>query len=81
ALLGDPIEHFECRGQRLDLAPGDVVLLAADGLKTLEDAAGGTFLAEHDALPAVDLVRALLDAVEAADRPRQDNTTLFMVRV
>ncbi|MBP0576023.1 hypothetical protein J8J27_35420, partial [Mycobacterium tuberculosis] len=28
ALLGDPIEHFECRGQRLDLAPGDVVLLA-----------------------------------------------------
>lgn len=80
ALLGDPIEHFECRGQRLDVAPDDMVLLATDGLKTLEDAAVGAFLASHRDLPVVDLVRALLDAVEAADRPRQDNTTLFLLR-
>lgn len=80
ALLGDPIEHFECRGARLTLAPGDMVLVATDGLKTLDDAAVGTFLKAHRDLAAVDLVRALLDAVEAADRPRQDNTTLFLLR-
>jgi protein phosphatase len=81
ALLGDPIDHFEHRGQRLGLRPGDMILMATDGLKTLDDGAVGAFLAAHRDLPAVDLVRALLDAVEAADRPRQDNTTLFLVRV
>jgi serine/threonine protein phosphatase PrpC len=80
ALLGDPVEHFECRGQHVDLQPGDVVLIATDGLKTLDDAAVGTFLSGHRDLPAVDLVGALIEAVEAADRPRQDNTTLFIVR-
>lgn len=81
ALLGDPIEHFECQTQRLPLMPGDVIVVATDGLKTLEDSAVGQFLAKNTEMPVVEIARWLLDTVEAADRPRQDNTTLVVVRV
>ncbi len=62
------------------LAAGDVVLLASDGIETLsEEALTATFQAHADDAGA--LTRALLDGVEAAGVPRQDNTTVAAFRV
>jgi PPM family protein phosphatase len=56
------------------LAPGDRLLLASDGVVTLDDAEVKSFLA--NAARAEDAVRDLLAAVDHAALPTQDNVTL-----
>lgn len=62
------------------LAAGDVVLLASDGIETLSTEALTATIQGH-ADDAGALTRALLDGVEAASVPRQDNTTVVAFRV
>ena len=62
------------------LAAGDVVLLASDGIETLSTEALTAIIQGH-ADDAGALTRALLDGVEAAGVPRQDNTTVVAFRV
>lgn len=62
------------------LAAGDVVLLASDGIETLSTAALTATIQGH-VDDAGALTRALLDGVEAAGVPRQDNTTVVAFRV
>ncbi|WP_407051776.1 PP2C family protein-serine/threonine phosphatase [Methyloraptor flagellatus] len=81
ALLGQPLDHFEEFDGFHPLAPGDVVLLASDGLKTLDDSTIGAVVEAHRDEPPERIVAALLDAVEAAGRERQDNTSVILVRV
>lgn len=62
------------------LAAGDVILLASDGIETLStEALTATIQAHADDAGA--LTRALLDGVEAARVPRQDNATVVAFRV
>jgi protein phosphatase len=79
-LTGGPIG-----GMRMDesadltpLAAGDVLVLASDGLDTL--AAEEIAAVAGQDRPAVELAEALLAAVEAADRPRQDNASVIVAR-
>jgi PPM family protein phosphatase len=81
ALLGDPLDHYERFSGFRDLAPGDVVLLASDGLKTLPDSRIGEIIAAHAESSPDDILRGLLDAVEAENREKQDNASLIVVRV
>jgi PPM family protein phosphatase len=75
----------DLRAMRMDetadlvpLAPGDVLVLGSDGLDTLQpDQIAQICAAEH---PAGQLVADLLGAVEACDRPRQDNTSAIVAR-
>lgn len=61
------------------LRAGDVVLLASDGLETLPEDRIAALVADcRDDARAI--VRALLDAVTAAGRPGQDNTTVVAYR-
>ncbi len=80
ALLGDPLDHYERFAGFKALEPGDVVLVASDGLKTLDDAQIGALIAQHAVESPEQLVQVLLSAVEAANRERQDNTSLIIVR-
>lgn len=81
ALLGDPIDHYERFAGFRDLRPGDAVLLASDGLKTLSDETVGRLIAEHEDESAEQLVVRLLEAVDAENRERQDNTSVILVKV
>ena len=81
ALLGYPLDHYESFSGFIELAPGDVVVLASDGLKTLTDRAIGSIIDSHRELSPERIVAALLDAVEAAGRERQDNTSVILARV
>jgi PPM family protein phosphatase len=81
ALTGADMELIDRSHRPLALEPGDVVILASDGIHTL---------GEPDILALVNanaesgceaIADALLDAVQAAGDPYQDNTTVVVVRV
>ena len=61
------------------LRAGDVVLLASDGLETLPEDRIAALVADRRG-DARAIVRALLDAVTAAAKPGQDNTTVVAYR-
>lgn len=61
----------------LPAAPGDRFLLASDGVIVLEDEEVTRFLGDAADAPAA--VKRLLDAVEEARNPGQDNTTVVAV--
>ena len=79
ALTGTRIDMIDRSEVPLALQPGDVVVLASDGIHSIPEAdiarlasAAGT---------AADAAEALLAAVDAAGEPYQDNATVVVVRV
>ncbi len=81
ALMGGHIEKTDAPATPRRLEAGDIVLVATDGLETLDEEETEALIAEHRG-GGPDAVRdALLRAVEAKDHPRQDNTSLFVIEV
>jgi protein phosphatase len=78
ALTGHEIELVDRSERPLALQPGDVVILASDGVHTLSHADIAALAASGEPDEVAD---ALLAAVEAAGDRHQDNTTVVVVRV
>ncbi len=81
ALTGDEIEMIDLSECAAPLLAGDVVLLASDGLNSLDlETIAGVVgnCAEQD---AATIAEHLLSAVDAAGHPHQDNTTIVAIRV
>lgn len=79
-LTGRPIQDMRM-DETVDLvplAPGDVLVLASDGLDSLASPEIARLVSEDR--PAAELAGALLAAVEALDRPRQDNCSVIVAR-
>ena len=78
AVLGEDIKRVDAPPDPLPLQPGDLVVLASDGVETcsLEQ------LREIAAGPSssAGLVGAILQAVEAHTLPSQDNATVIVLR-
>lgn len=64
----------------LALAPGDVVILASDGIATLSDDRIASICVEHGEESAGRIGETLIGQVDAAARPSQDNATVIVVR-
>ncbi len=79
ALTGEEIPDIDCPEEPLELQPGDRVILASDGLDTLSH--GKLIYLAQDVEGTEAYMQALLDAVEEAAMPRQDNTTVVVVDV
>ena len=75
-VMGWPIEHIAAGG--FPLEPGDVVLLATDGLDTLPDDEIAAICKQHGE-GARCIVDALLARVEEHEAPAQDNVTVIAV--
>lgn len=60
------------------LKRGDRILLASDGIDTLPLSLQAEIIHRHRRKPPSLAVEKLLEAVETADNPNQDNTTLLM---
>jgi protein phosphatase len=80
ALTGSGIELVDLRDNLFALKPGDWVLLASDGIDTLEPGLMADILALHADADPDTVARALIEAIEAAGDPAQDNTTIMAVK-
>ncbi len=79
AITGEEIAEIDCPEKPLPLRAGDRLILASDGLDTLSlDNIVQCCVWSKSAKECVD---NLLKAVEDAERPRQDNTTVIVIDV
>ena len=80
AVTGDEIDLVDRSPQPLALETGDVVVLATDGIHTLDEIQIARIIARVER-PVGEVARDLLEAVEAAGDENQDNTTVVVLRV
>lgn len=81
ALTGRKLEIVDLPQSGFRLEPGDVLMLASDGLNTLSDAEIEQIVAEVGDRGAVKLSTTLLESVRGRRLERQDNTTVVVARV
>jgi serine/threonine protein phosphatase PrpC len=79
ALMGSEIELIDASEAPQPLQPGDVVVLASDGIHTIPEAEIARLVGAAETPDAA--AEALLAAVSAVGDPHQDNTTVVVVRV
>ena len=80
ALTGDEIEMIDLSQRAIPLLDGDVVVLASDGIHTLEASEIARVITAY-AVDGPDVVAtALIRAVDNMRDPQQDNTTVVVVR-
>lgn len=77
AVMGHDIELIDQSDQPLELVDDDIVILASDGIERLSTADIARIVTETGGA-AAQRVDRLLAAVEALDRPRQDNATVAL---
>lgn len=81
AVTGDEIELVDMSRRPLAIEPGDYVILASDGLNTLETAEVERVVSAYAGDGAKAVAEALIRAVLAVRDPHQDNTTVVAVRL
>jgi PPM family protein phosphatase len=80
AVTGEELDLVDVSRKPLVLEPGDYVILASDGLHTLETSEIERIVAAYAEDGAEAVAGALIRAVEAIRDPHQDNTTVMAVR-
>ena len=78
AVMGDDIHLIDASAQPVAVAQGDRLLLASDGLLTLSEQEIAAILQKTQDAPLEASAAALIQAVEAAEHPHQDNTTVLL---
>lgn len=81
AVTGEDIELVDVSRRPLKVEPGDYIILASDGLQTLEAAEIERIVAAYADDGATAVANALIRAVEALKDPHQDNATVVAVRL
>jgi protein phosphatase len=80
AVTGEPLELVDVSRKPLPLEPGDYVVLASDGIHTIEDAEICRVIAAYGEDGPDAVAGALIRAVEQVRDPHQDNITVVVVR-
>jgi protein phosphatase len=80
ALTGGEIDLIDRSRRPLPLEPGDIVLLASDGIQTIASAEIARIACVNAAAGPHAVADELLAAVEGAGDPYQDNTTIIVVQ-
>lgn len=81
ALTGENISRLDVSKEPNDLRTDDWLILASDGLETLDNKKIVQVVEDHAINGAQDVVDGLIQAVINADAPRQDNTTVIAIRL
>ena len=77
-VMGDEMPLIDVSSRPVALEQGDRVMLASDGLLTLDEQEIGDVLKKTRDAPLGDSVAALIQAVEGAGHPYQDNVTVLL---
>ena len=80
ALTGEPLDLVDRSRRPLSLAPDDIVILASDGIQTLETSALTSLVTASRDGGADRIADAIVKAVERMGIPHQDNTTVMVIR-
>ncbi|MDP3516842.1 MAG: SpoIIE family protein phosphatase [Pseudohongiella sp.] len=80
ALMGNEIELIDLPAEPMACLPGDLLVLGSDGLQTLTDAEIQAIVARHCHESATQISDSLMQAVEAKQKPGQDNVTVMVYR-
>lgn len=80
-VMGRRIPLIDCPAKPIDLDPGDIVVVASDGLQFLDEASIARVLSDTAEAPAAEIADALLAAVAALGHPDQDNVSLAVIRL
>ncbi|KQB12753.1 protein phosphatase 2C domain-containing protein [Rhodobacter capsulatus] len=78
ALIGEKIALVDANSIQLERK--DILLLASDGLETLDESRIRQILSQPGRSAPQEIAADLLNAVDAARAPRQDNTTVVVAR-
>lgn len=81
ALTGQEVAQIDCPELPFALRPGDVVVIASDGLEYLPQPQIAEILGADPARTASDIARSLAQAIDALQDAEQDNATFAVVRV
>jgi PPM family protein phosphatase len=81
ALTGDDIEMIDVTPRPLALAEGDIILVASDGIHSLDEADIARVVDNARVKGADAIAGALIAAVDKLGFPHQDNTTIIAVVV
>lgn len=81
ALTGSKIDLVDLRAEPLQLMAGDWILLASDGIASLDGDELADIMYRYRESPPEEMANGLIAAVEAKGVPEQDNTTVVAVRV
>jgi len=81
AVTGDELDLVDVSVQPLAIEAGDYVILASDGLHTLDDDEVARIVGAYGNDGASAVANALIRAVEAIRDPHQDNATIVAVRM
>jgi len=81
ALTGEPISRVDQSKTARPLKKDDWIILASDGIETLEPEELMMLVSRNRSVRAEAMCRLLLDAVDALDKPGQDNATVLAIRV
>lgn len=80
AVTGDDLDLVDISRRPLALEEGDYVIIASDGLHTLETSEVERIISAYAEDGSEAVANALIRAVEAIRDPHQDNTTVLAVR-
>ncbi len=80
AVVGEELTLIDLPHEPLAIHKDDVLVLASDGLQTLTNAQINDLVNKNAGKSVDELVHILLDAVTAAGKRRQDNTTVMIFR-
>jgi len=81
AVTGEELELVDSPRDPIPIGPGDVLVLASDGLDALDESTISDVIAAGAAQSAKSIADALVARVEKAQIPGQDNTTVLAIRV
>ena len=81
AITGSRIAHTDCPSEAFELRPGDILLLASDGVQFLSNEQIARVLTRYRRRSAAEIAGQLLSAVEALSDPDQDNISLSVIKV
>lgn len=81
AVTGEDLELVDISHKPLQLEAGDFIILASDGIHTLETEDITRVIAAYGPDGAMPVAKALIRAVEDMRMPHQDNTTVVVVRL
>lgn len=80
AVTGDDLDLVDLSQKPLALLPGDVVVLASDGIHSIDEAEIARLITAYAGDGPSAIAAALIRAVERVRDPHQDNTTVMVVR-